>query len=115
MCSFQFALFFDALNCVKHLKRGTIIGEVTAGGANPGGLVYLNAHFAAFIATGRAVNPVTRTNWEGVGVEPDVKVPADEALRTAQIEALTRLIQRADDPEIKAARERALAQVKNPA
>jgi len=100
---------------IKHLKRGTVIGEVTAGGANPGGLVYLNAHFAAFIATGRAINPVTGTNWEGVGVEPDVRVPADEALKTAQIEALTRLIGRTDDPEIKAARERALAQVKNPA
>jgi hypothetical protein len=99
---------------VKHLKRGTVVGEVTAGGANPGGLVYLNANFAAFIATGRAINPITKTNWEGVGVEPDVRVPAEEALRTAHIDALTRLIARTEDPELKAARERALAQVKNP-
>jgi hypothetical protein len=99
---------------VKHLKRGTVVGEVTAGGANPGGLVYLNANFAAFIATGRAINPVTGTNWEGVGVEPDVKVPAEEALRTAHVDALTRLIAKTEDPELKAARERALAQVKNP-
>ena len=101
---------------VKMLKRGTIVGEVTAGGANPGGLVYLNPNFAAFIATGRAVNPVSKTNWEGVGVEPDMKLPADEALKAAHIDALTRLIARAaNDPEIKAARERALAQVKSPA
>ena len=39
----------------------------------------LNDHFAAFIATGRAINPVSKTNWEGVGVEPDVKTSADEA------------------------------------
>jgi hypothetical protein len=100
---------------VKQLKRGTVVGEVTAGGANPGGLVYLHPNFAAFIATGRAINPVTKTNWEGVGVEPDVKVPADEALKTAHIDALTKLIARTTDPELKAARERALAQVKNPA
>ena len=100
---------------VKHLKRGTVVGEVTAGGANPGGLFPLNDHFAAFIATGRAINPVTKTNWEGTGVEPDVKVPAADALRAAHADALTKLIARTTDPEIKAARERALAQVKNPA
>jgi retinol-binding protein 3 len=29
-------------------------------------------------------NPITKTNWEGVGVEPDVKVAAEDALTTAQ-------------------------------
>ena len=33
---------------------------------------------------GRAINPVSKTNWEGTGVEPDVKVPADEALDVAK-------------------------------
>jgi len=32
----------------------------------------------------RAINPITHTNWEGTGVEPDVKVAASEALATAQ-------------------------------
>jgi len=36
----------------------------------------------------RAINPITKTNWEGKGVEPDVKVPADEALDTAKKMAL---------------------------
>ena len=42
---------------------------------------------------GRAINPITNTNWEGVGVEPDVKVAADDALRTAQLLALKKIEQ----------------------
>jgi C-terminal processing protease CtpA/Prc len=32
----------------------------------------------------RAVNPFSKTDWEGTGVEPDVKVKAPEALETAE-------------------------------
>ncbi len=32
----------------------------------------------------RSINPVTQTDWEGKGVQPDVEVPAAEALATAQ-------------------------------
>jgi len=63
--------------------RATIVGETTGGGANPGGTMPAGERFAVFIPTGRAVNPVTGTNWEGVGVTPDVAVPADEALDKA--------------------------------
>lgn len=97
---------------IKALKRGTLVGEVTAGGANPGGLFRLNDHFAAFIATGRAINPVTKTNWEGVGVEPDMRVPADDALKAAQVDVLTKLAAKDADPELKGMRERALAQLR---
>ena len=99
---------------VKNLKRGTLVGEVTAGGANPGGLVRLNDHFAAFIADGRAINPITKTNWEGVGVEPDVKVAADSALTTAHVAALNKLLEGTADPDRKAQLGRALDLVKNP-
>jgi hypothetical protein len=34
--------------------------------------------------------PVTKTNWENVGVQPDVSVPADEALEKAKFLALSR-------------------------
>ena len=85
---------------VQTHKLGTLVGEVTAGGANPGGMYRLNEHFAAFIATGRAINPVTKTNWEGVGVQPDSLVKAGEALRSAHQMALRKLIDGAkDDPE----------------
>lgn len=53
-------------------KRATIIGQSTWGGANPGGNVRLNDHFAMFVPTGMAINPVTKKNWEGTGVIPDV-------------------------------------------
>jgi hypothetical protein len=99
---------------IQQLKRGTLIGETTAGGANPGGMFRLNDNFAAFIANGRAVNPVSKTNWEGVGVEPDVKVKAPDALQTAHVAAINALIAKATDPDRKASLARALETAKNP-
>ncbi|EDL49020.1 S41 family peptidase [Erythrobacter sp. SD-21] len=64
-------------------KRATLVGETTGGGANPGGPVGLGHGFYAFIPTGRAINPVTGTNWEHVGVRPEHAVPAGDALATA--------------------------------
>lgn len=72
---------------LKTRKRATIIGETTGGGANPGGVRSITEHFGLFIPTGRAINPVTGTNWEGTGVEPDIKVSADSALVVALEEA----------------------------
>src|SRR5262249_25144286 len=48
-------------------KRATIVGETTGGGANPGGARPIHDHFILFVPTGRAINPITRTNWEGTG------------------------------------------------
>lgn len=68
---------------IQTQKRGTLIGEVTGGGANPGGMFPVTAALVIFIPTGRAINPVTKTNWEGVGVAPEIKCSADKALETA--------------------------------
>jgi len=87
-------------------KRVTVVGETTRGGAHPGSVARLDAHFSAFIPQGRAINPVSRTNWEGTGVTPDIPVAADDALRTAHLDALRRLLARAPDdakPELEAA------------
>ena len=73
---------------LKNLKRATIIGETTGGGAHPGGGFRISEHFGMFIPTGRAISPITKTNWEGTGVTPDVSVPADQALLVARIMAL---------------------------
>ncbi|MBK7406469.1 MAG: S41 family peptidase [Phycisphaerales bacterium] len=68
---------------LKNLKRATLVGERTGGGAHPvrgegiGGRLLLRVPFM------RANNPITKTNWEGVGVEPDVPVSADGALERA--------------------------------
>ena len=68
---------------LKSLKRATIIGETTGGGAHPVSGHPIDEHFMIGVPFARAVNPITRTNWEGVGVVPDVKVPAADALTTA--------------------------------
>lgn len=72
---------------VQVLKRGTLIGEVTGGGANPVSMVDLGHGLGALIPFGRAENPVTKTNWEGRGVQPAIVVPAADALRTALVKA----------------------------
>jgi hypothetical protein len=68
---------------VQALKLGKVIGEVTGGGANPAGPVPLGNGLMALVPFGRAENPVTKTNWEGAGVQPDVPVPAADALKVA--------------------------------
>jgi hypothetical protein len=83
---------------LKNLKRATIVGEVTGGGANPGGPVRINDDFVIFIPTGRAINPITKTNWEGTGVTPDVQVPQDKALVTAENLALEKILKKTKDP-----------------
>jgi retinol-binding protein 3 len=86
---------------LKNLKRATIIGETTGGGANPGGRVRLSEHFGVFVPAGRAINPYTKTNWEGTGVEPDVKVAKEMALKTAYLTALTKAMEKQTRPNIK--------------
>ena len=85
---------------LKNLKRATIIGETTGGGAHPGGVERLGDHFGAFIPSGRAISPITKTNWEGTGVEPDVKVPKDQALKTAYLMALNKSVSNIKDEAI---------------
>jgi hypothetical protein len=80
-------------------KRATIIGETTGGGAHPGGPRPINDHFAIWVPSGRAINPVTKTNWEGTGVKPDIVVPEDQALKTAHLAALKEQLNRKDTDE----------------
>ena len=68
---------------LKTLKRATIVGEVTGGGAHPVGPRPVGNHFVIAVPHSRSINPITHTNWEGVGVEPDIKVPAADALASA--------------------------------
>jgi len=70
-------------NNLKSTKRAILIGEKTSGGANPGYTFSINKNFNIFIPTGRYVNPVTKTNWEGKGVEPDIAVKQNKALSQA--------------------------------
>jgi len=68
---------------LKNLKRATLIGETTGGGAHPVQPHRIDDNFFIVVPFARSISPITKTDWEGVGVEPDVKVPAAEALTEA--------------------------------
>ncbi len=68
---------------LQTLKRATVVGEKTRGGANPGGLTKIGDELFVVVPTGRAENPITHTNWGGVGVQPDIKASADASEQKA--------------------------------
>ena len=84
---------------LKNLARATIVGDTTGGGAHPGTMVRLSDHFEMFLSTGRAINPISKTNWEGTGVTPDVPCPSDEALTVAHVTAVEKLLAAATDAD----------------
>lgn len=69
---------------MQALKRATVIGERTWGGANASRPYRLSEHFVAFIPSRRSISPITHTNWEGAGVIPDVAAKVDDALAAAK-------------------------------
>ena len=73
-------------------KRGTLVGETTGGGSNPVRWFGLDHGIVVAIPTGRVINAVTKTNWEHVGVKPDIAVPAAQALQTAHVAILRNLV-----------------------
>jgi C-terminal processing protease CtpA/Prc len=77
---------------LQALKRATIVGETTRGGANPAKDFRINEHFSMLVPIGRAVNPVTGTNWEGTGIKPDIEATEAQALKTAHLAALRKLL-----------------------
>lgn len=96
---------------LRNLKRATIVGETTGGGAHPGGSFRLDKHFSAFISTGRAISPITKTNWEGVGVKPHVEVSKEIAFETAYIDALKKSLSKQTDENMKSALMRTIEKI----
>lgn len=76
---------------LKHLDRAVLIGETTGGGAHPGGRMEAAGGFYVWVPQGRAINPVTGTNWEGSGVVPHIETDATEAHLVAYRKALMTL------------------------
>ena len=68
---------------LQHLHRATIIGETTGGGAHAVQPIDISNGFFGFIPYARAINPITKTNWEAVGVKPDVNAISDNAEEAA--------------------------------
>ncbi|MBE0712575.1 MAG: S41 family peptidase [Candidatus Aminicenantes bacterium] len=87
---------------MKNLKRATIIGETTGGGAHPTNGMIVQENFILRVPVGRAINPVSKTNWEGTGVTPDIPVPAAQAFDRAYAMAVDKLAAKATDPQTKA-------------
>ena len=76
---------------LKNQKRATIVGETTGGGAHPVSGHVVAEYFMVGIPFAESLDPVTKTNWEGTGVIPDVKVPAADALTTAEKLAIEKI------------------------
>jgi hypothetical protein len=79
----------DFAYALKNLKRATLVGASTGGGAHPASARRLTDNFAAIVPNGRSLSPITNTNWEGVGVLPDVTIDPKHALEKAQSLFLT--------------------------
>lgn len=94
-------------------KRATLVGETTVGAANPGGWIPLVHGFMAFIPMARAINPVTKTNWEHVGVKPDVSVPAASAMKVAYVAILNDLMKKSKNPDEQTKLKNILARVQS--
>jgi hypothetical protein len=88
---------------LKNMERATIIGETTGGGAHPIDIrAFENLNVGMSLPFGRAVNPISGTNWEGTGVTPDITVPQEKALDVAHLQALEKLVEKTEDPDRKA-------------
>jgi retinol-binding protein 3 len=73
---------------LKMLGRATIVGERSGGGAHAALPLRIDSHFRVSVPFARAINPISRTNWEGKGVEPDMRVEEDVAIHAAYRAAL---------------------------
>lgn len=80
-------------------KRAVLIGETTGGGANDNVFLPLPKGFVVSVSISQAINPITNTNWEGVGVKPDIEVSQNKAHTTAVIEASKKLLEKNKNPE----------------
>jgi len=69
---------------LKMLRRATLVGETTSGRGHMGMGHRIDDHFTICVPGVRVINPISITNWEGTGVEPDVKVKSEDALATAE-------------------------------
>jgi len=90
---------------LRNLERAVIVGETTGGGAHPVSPYIINDNFIVRVPFGRAVNPITETNWEGTGVEPHVKTSRAEAYDMAYMMALDSLMKSEENENIQNALE----------
>ena len=101
----------DFAYTMKNTKRATLVGETTGGGANAGNRHRLSAHFMMNVPDARPISPITKTNWEGTGIAPDIAVSAKKSLDVARLEIVKDLIANHQDVRVKNAAKRCLAEM----
>jgi C-terminal processing protease CtpA/Prc len=82
---------------LQQVKRATIVGDTTGGGAHPSTDFSLGQGFVIHIPTQRPFNNISKTDWEGTGVRPDVAVSSEQALIKAQVLIFTELLAKTKD------------------
>ncbi|MTV38461.1 S41 family peptidase [Duganella radicis] len=96
---------------LQAIKRITVVGETTGGGAHPIQPFRINPNLIAVIPVGRSINPITKGDWEGSGVKPDIAIAADKALTKANALALRQLLPTINYPEERSILEKKLAEL----
>ncbi len=79
---------------LKHLDKATVVGEVTKGGANRTKRININDEFTISVPYIESIHPITKTNWEGKGVQPNIKTSEKDAFATAYIDAINKTVKR---------------------
>jgi retinol-binding protein 3 len=98
---------------MQSLKRAVLVGETTKGGAHPIDVLIVKGDILTQFSICDSYNPITKSNWEGTGVKPDIKVKSEDALNTAYITALEHIIEKTSDIEYKKELELLLNKFKN--
>lgn len=77
---------------LQALKRATVVGEATRGGAHSTTALRVTPTLTLDVSTGRSLGPVDGANWEAVGVQPDIAAPVAQALDVAYRAALEHIL-----------------------
>ncbi len=87
----------DFVYALKSQKRVTIVGENTKGGGHPVDFIVIQGTFLLMLPTGESFNPISQSNWEAVGIEPNINTSAEQAFHIAYVTILNELIAEEED------------------
>ncbi len=96
---------------LQAIKRITVVGEASGGGAHPIQPFRIDTNLVAVIPVGRSINPITKADWEGTGVKPDVAIAADKALTKANALALRQVLPKVENPKERSTLEKKIAEL----
>lgn len=88
-----FSLAEQFAYCMKHFDKAKIVGQTSSGAAHGIAFPEVNENFSIQLPSSRSIHPVTKEDWEGTGVIPDVVTSQSEALATAHLIAIDIIIQ----------------------